>query len=85
MCEYREWGAKDSIVHFRSDGVALSPIEYARLLARLAEDGGIVQRLFHQVFGRRRQMSIRMEEQEYVCGACGCPYVQLPGTARFRG
>jgi len=35
-------GAKDSIVHFRSDGVALSPIEYARLLTRLAEDGGIV-------------------------------------------
>jgi threonine aldolase len=42
MCEYREWGAKDSIVHFRSDGVGLSPIEYARLLTRLAEDGGIV-------------------------------------------
>jgi threonine aldolase len=34
--------AEDRIVHFRSDGVALSPIDYARLLARLAEDGGIV-------------------------------------------
>jgi len=34
--------AEDRIVHFRSDGVALSPIEYARLLTRLAEDGGIV-------------------------------------------
>src|SRR3984893_7455151 len=42
MCEYHEWGAEDRLVHFRSDGVALSPIEYARLLARLAEDGGIV-------------------------------------------
>ena len=28
-------------VHFRSDGLALSPAEYARLLARLAEEGGI--------------------------------------------
>src|SRR6516164_7732102 len=28
-------------VHFRSDGLALSPAEYARLLARLAENGGI--------------------------------------------
>jgi threonine aldolase len=28
-------------VHFRSDGIGLSPIEYAQLLARLAEDGGI--------------------------------------------
>jgi threonine aldolase len=30
------------MVHFCSDGVALSPVEYARLLTRLAEDGGIV-------------------------------------------
>lgn len=28
-------------VHFRSDGLALSPAEYAALLTRLAEDGGI--------------------------------------------
>ncbi len=28
-------------VHFRSDGLALSPTEYARLLARLAEENGI--------------------------------------------
>src|SRR6185503_12119452 len=41
-------------------------------------------RLFHQVSGRRWQMSVRMEEQEYVCGACGCPHIQLPGTARLR-
>jgi threonine aldolase len=34
--------AEDRVVHFRSDGVALSPIEYARLLTRLSEDGGIV-------------------------------------------
>jgi threonine aldolase len=33
---------EDRMVHFRSDGVALSPIEYVRLLTRLAEDGGIV-------------------------------------------
>jgi threonine aldolase len=33
---------EDRMVHFRSDGVALSPIEYARLLTRLAEDGGLV-------------------------------------------
>jgi threonine aldolase len=33
---------EDRLVHFRSDGVALSPVEYARLLTRLAEDGGIV-------------------------------------------
>jgi len=31
----------DSTVHFRSDGVALSPAEYARLLARLTEERGI--------------------------------------------
>src|ERR1700737_4888556 len=36
------WGAEGPLMHFRSDGVALSPIEYARLLTRLAEDGGIV-------------------------------------------
>src|ERR1700732_4476787 len=34
--------SEDRMVHFRSDGVALSPIEYARLLTRLAEDRGIV-------------------------------------------
>ena len=28
-------------MHFRSDGLALSPAEYARLLARLAEERGI--------------------------------------------
>jgi threonine aldolase len=33
--------AEEGVVHFRSDGVALSPTEYARLLARLAENGGI--------------------------------------------
>jgi threonine aldolase len=33
--------AKDCTVHFRSDGLALSPAEYARLLVRLAEDRGI--------------------------------------------
>src|SRR5215469_5446670 len=32
---------EDNAVHFRSDGLALSPAEYARLLARLAEEGGI--------------------------------------------
>jgi threonine aldolase len=32
---------EDRTLHLRSDGVALSPVEYARLLARLAEDGGI--------------------------------------------
>jgi threonine aldolase len=32
----------DRIVHFRSDGVALSPIEYSELLTRLAGNGGIV-------------------------------------------
>lgn len=41
MSAYREWGAEDRIVHFRSDGLALSPAQYARLLTRLAEDGGI--------------------------------------------
>lgn len=30
-------------VHFRSDGLALSPAEYARLLARLAESRGIAE------------------------------------------
>jgi threonine aldolase len=34
-------GFTDCVVHFRSDGIALSPIEYARLLARLAEDDGL--------------------------------------------
>jgi threonine aldolase len=32
---------QDSAIHFRSDGVALSPGEYARLLTRLAEEFGI--------------------------------------------
>jgi threonine aldolase len=31
----------DRIVHFRSDGLALSPAEYARLLVQLAEESGI--------------------------------------------
>jgi len=31
----------DCAVHFRSDGLALSPAEYARLLVRLAEERGI--------------------------------------------
>ena len=34
-------GAPDHRIHFRSDGLALSPAEYVRLLARLAEDDGI--------------------------------------------
>src|SRR5437667_2538486 len=33
--------AEDRSIHFRSDGVALSPAEYARLLAQLAEGDGI--------------------------------------------
>ena len=33
--------SQDWSIHFRSDGLALSPAEYARLLARLAEDEGI--------------------------------------------
>jgi threonine aldolase len=33
---------EDRTVHFRSDGVALSPAEYAELLNRLAPNGGIV-------------------------------------------
>jgi len=32
---------RDGAIHFRSDGVALSPSDYAGLLARLAEDKGI--------------------------------------------
>jgi hypothetical protein len=31
----------DCSIHFRSDGVALSPAKYALLLARLAENDGI--------------------------------------------
>jgi len=34
--------AEDRAVHFRSDGVALSPFDYSQLLTRLAQDGGIV-------------------------------------------
>ena len=34
--------AEDHSIHFRSDGLALSPAEYARLLARLAENDRIV-------------------------------------------
>ena len=34
-------GAEDRRIHFRSDGLALSPAEYARLLAHLAENDGI--------------------------------------------
>src|SRR5271169_6327500 len=32
---------QDCAIHFTSDGLALSPAEYARLLARLAEEDGI--------------------------------------------
>jgi len=32
---------QDCTIHFTSDGLALSPAEYARLLARLAEEDGI--------------------------------------------
>jgi threonine aldolase len=32
---------QDQTVHFHSDGLALSPADYTRLLARLAADGGI--------------------------------------------
>jgi len=35
-------GAEDHRIHFRSDGLALSPAEYALLLARLAENDEIV-------------------------------------------
>jgi threonine aldolase len=35
-------GGEDHNIHFRSDGLALSPAEYARLLARLAENDKIV-------------------------------------------
>ncbi len=31
----------DRAVHFRSDGLALSPAEYSRLLVQLAEERGI--------------------------------------------
>ena len=34
-------GTENRSIHFRSDGWALSPAEYARLLARLAENEGI--------------------------------------------
>jgi threonine aldolase len=34
-------GAADRGIHFRSDGLGLTPVEYSRLLARLAEDQGI--------------------------------------------
>ncbi len=34
-------GAEERRVHFRSDGLALSPAEYANLLARLARNDGI--------------------------------------------
>ena len=38
----REWERNDDrTVHFRSDGLALSPVEYTRLLFQLAEDEGI--------------------------------------------
>src|ERR1700732_4493454 len=38
----------DCAVHFRSDGLALSPAEYARLLVRLAEGRGIAPDEFHR-------------------------------------
>jgi threonine aldolase len=34
-------GMQDRAIHFTSDGLALPPVEYARLLARLAEEDGI--------------------------------------------
>src|SRR3954447_22646150 len=36
-------GRGDPVVHFRSDGLGLSPAAYARLLAEIAESGGIAE------------------------------------------
>src|SRR5438552_15755428 len=50
--------SEDRIVHFRSDGLALSPVEYARLLSRLAADDGIAADEFS-----RDGTVARLEEQ----------------------
>ena len=52
-------GVEDHSIHFRSDGLALSPADYARLLARLAENdriaadefsrGGVVTQLEERI------------------------------------
>ena len=36
-------GRGDPVVHFRSDGLGLSPVAYARLLAEIAETSGIAE------------------------------------------
>ena len=48
----------DCAVHFRSDGLALSPAEYARLLVRLAEERGIAADEFS-----RQGVVIELEER----------------------
>src|SRR3984893_846467 len=48
----------DCAVHFRSDGLALSPAEYSRLLVRLAEERGIAADEFS-----REGIVIELEER----------------------
>jgi threonine aldolase len=48
-------------IHFRSDGVALSPAEYARLLARLAEEDRIAADEF-SLGGAVERLELRMAE-----------------------
>ncbi len=50
---------QDCAIHFRSDGLALSPAGYARLLARLAEKGGIAADEF-SLGGVVEQLETRM-------------------------
>jgi threonine aldolase len=51
-------GIEDCRIHFRSDGLALSPAEYARLLTRLTENDGIAADEFS-----RDGVVARLEEQ----------------------
>ncbi len=60
---------QDCAIHFRSDGVALSPAEYARLLARLAEEDGIAADEFS--LGRCRRTARTAHGRAARQGDCG--------------
>jgi threonine aldolase len=56
--------AEDRKVHFCSDGLALSPAEYGRLLSRLAEDDGVVA----DEFSRRGVVAVLEERMAEKLG-----------------
>ena len=69
-------------VHFRSDGLALSPAEYAELLLRLAENDGAQADEFSRegaVAALEERMAVVLDKEAAVF----CPAARWPITWRF--